>query len=157
MKKIFLILFNFIVLLTSFNTIASENNAITTFEQSLKANQGKVIYVDFWASWCKPCRKSFPWMNEIQKKYQQDGFTVISINLDSDKANAEAFLATLPANFPVIYDPKGLLAKKFKLPGMPSSFLLDKNGELKSSHVGFNSQDTKKYEQEIAQLLMASQ
>ena len=82
-------------------------------EQALLEHQGKVVYIDFWASWCVPCRKSFPWMNAIQEKYKQQGFTVVSINLDANKALAEKFLLEMPASFPVIYDPKGKIAKHF--------------------------------------------
>lgn len=119
----------------------------------LAKHKGKVIYLDFWASWCGPCRKSFPWMNKIQSTYSPEQFTVISINLDNDKALAKAFLHTLPASFPVIYDPKGQLAKKYKVKGMPSSYLINSNGELVQQHTGFFNKKIKQYEYEITQLI----
>lgn len=117
----------------------------------LQQHKGNVIYVDFWASWCGPCRKSFPWMNSMQKKYSD--LKVISINVDNDKSLAAEFLQQVPANFPVIYDPKGRIAKKYKLKGMPSSYIFNKKGILVSSHVGFTETKQKKYEIELQSLL----
>lgn len=119
----------------------------------MKQHQGKVIYIDFWASWCVPCRKSFPWMNEMQEKYQDQGLVVISVNLDAQKSLAETFLQETPADFAIIYDAKGQLAKKFKLKGMPSSYLFDRNANLISSHSGFNSEKKTHFEREILKAL----
>jgi len=122
-------------------------------EQALLEHKGKVVYIDFWASWCVPCRKSFPWMNAIQDKYKQQGFTVISINLDANKVLAEKFLLEVPASFPVIYDPRGKLAKHFDIQGMPSSMLIGRDGKIKLRHTGFFTNKIKQYEQEIEQFL----
>ena len=122
-------------------------------EQALIEQKGKVVYVDFWASWCAPCRKSFPWMNKVQEKYKAQGFNVVSINLDAKRALAEKFLSETPANFTVIYDPKGSVAKHFKIQGMPSSMLIGRDGEIKSRHTGFFINKTPAYQQEIEQLL----
>ena len=119
----------------------------------LTQHNGKVIYLDFWASWCGPCRKSFPWMNKIQSTYSSEKFTVISINVDNDEALAKEFLHTLPASFPVVYDPKGELAKKYNVKGMPSSYLINSSGELVQQHTGFFSKKIKQYEHEITQLI----
>jgi thiol-disulfide isomerase/thioredoxin len=120
---------------------------------SLQEFAGKVVYVDFWASWCGPCRKSFPWMNEMQAKYQQQGFEVVAINLDVDTELAHEFLTKLPANFNVRFNPDGDVARSFDLPGMPSSYLFNRKGELVQSHVGFYDQNKAAYEQEIQMLL----
>jgi len=89
----------------------------------------------------------------MKAQYQQQGLTILSINLDHSRALADEFLAQIPANFPVIYDPKGLIARKYKLKGMPSSFLVNRQGEIVSAHVGFNQQKQGVYEQEINALL----
>ncbi|WP_441002838.1 redoxin family protein [Pseudocolwellia agarivorans] len=123
----------------------------------LEQHKGKVIYLDFWASWCVPCRKSFPWMNKIQNTYSPEKFTVISINLDSDKSLADKFLTTLPASFPVIYDPKGELAKKFHVKGMPSSYLANQQGKVVSHQTGFFTEESAMYENEISQLLNSAE
>ena len=132
---------------------ANANEPEAEFEQAMTNNKGKVVYLDFWASWCVPCRKSFPWMNNIQKKYQAQGLVVISVNLDAQADLADKFLQQTPANFAIIYDAKGLLAKRFKLKGMPSSYLFDRQGKLISAHSGFNAKKQQSYEQQIAQAL----
>ncbi len=138
---------------------ANENTEVNTREvlaQQLADKKGNVIYVDFWASWCIPCRKSFPWMNNLKTKHQAQGLSIISINLDHDRELADLFLQETPANFPVIYDPKGLIARKYKLKGMPSSFIVNRQGEIVSGHVGFNEEKKLAYEQEIKTLLHKS-
>lgn len=134
----------------------SDNNTQNELDALLAKHKGKVIYIDFWASWCGPCRKSFPWMNKVQSSYNSDQFTVISINLDNEKTLAETFLQSTPANFPVIYDPKGTLAKKFKVKGMPSSYLINQDGKVIKRHTGFFSAKITNYEQEIDQLIASS-
>ncbi len=129
------------------------NSPLAELNQLMQQHQGKVVYLDFWASWCGPCRKSFPWMNAMQKKYHQQGFVVISINLDSDKQLAVKFLQQTPAQFTIIYDNKGKLANKFQLKGMPSSFLFNRQGMLLSSHSGFNGKKKTVFEQEILEAL----
>jgi thiol-disulfide isomerase/thioredoxin len=128
-------------------------NSQLVLEQKLNEYKGKVVYLDFWASWCGPCRKSFPWMNKIQEQYKQQGFSVISINLDANKSLAEKFLLETPATFPVIYDPKGKIAKHFKIQGMPSSMIIGRDGKIKSSHTGFFTNKIPNYQQEIEQWL----
>ncbi len=111
--------------------------------------QGKVVYLDFWASWCIPCRKSFPWMNKIQDQYSDDDLVIIAVNLDKKKSLATAFLAENPATFNILYDPKGRLAKQFHIKGMPSSVIFDRNGKPIKAHTGFFAKKISEYEQEI--------
>ena len=120
---------------------------------SLQEFSGKVVYVDFWASWCGPCRKSFPWMNDMQAKYQQQGLEVVAINLDVDSELAHTFLSKLPAKFNIRFNPDGDVAREFDLQGMPSSFLFNRKGELVQTHKGFFQDKTSAYEQEIQMLL----
>ncbi len=133
--------------------IANANEPIIEFDQAMAQHKGKVVYVDFWASWCVPCRKSFPWMNAIQTKHQEQGFVVLSINLDAEEKLAKIFLQQTPANFAIIYDAKGKLARQFKIKGMPSSYLFDRQGKLISAHSGFNGKKQQQYENEITQAL----
>ncbi|MGB2739792.1 MAG: TlpA disulfide reductase family protein [Cognaticolwellia sp.] len=128
-------------------------SSLELLEQQLTKEQGKIIYIDFWASWCIPCRKSFPWMNDLKAQYETKGLTIISINLDHSRALADEFLMKTPANFQVIYDPKGLIARKYKLQGMPSSFIVNRQGEIVSAHVGFNQEKKLTYEQELKALI----
>ncbi|MEY8252751.1 MAG: TlpA disulfide reductase family protein [Colwellia sp.] len=132
---------------------ANANEPINEFEQAMVQHKGKVVYVDFWASWCVPCRKSFPWMNAMQAKYKEQGFVVLSINLDAEETLSRKFLQQTPANFAIIYDAQGKLARKFKLTGMPSSYLFDRQSKLISAHSGFNDKKQQQYEREISQAL----
>jgi len=107
---------------------------------------GKVVILDFWASWCVPCRRSFPWMNEMQKKYAQDGLVIIAVNVDREVENAAAFLAEYPANFEIIYDPAAELAKEYKIQVMPSSFVIGRDGASIDRHTGFKVNKQDEYE-----------
>lgn len=122
-------------------------------ELDLAAYAGKVVYLDFWASWCAPCRRSFPWMNEMLARYGDQGFAIVSVNVDADREPADAFLAETPARFPVVYDPQGKIAERWGLMGMPSSFVIGPDGKVISRHVGFRSDSPQKYEAEIRRLL----
>jgi thiol-disulfide isomerase/thioredoxin len=125
----------------------------TKLQQTLAEHRGQVVYLDFWASWCGPCRKSFPWMNKMQQKYRDQGFVIISVNLDADKTLATEFLLETPANFLVIYDPEGDIAQKFNIQGMPSSLLIDKQGNVQQAHTGFFTHKVKLYETQLMALL----
>ena len=114
---------------------------------------GKVIWVDFWASWCAPCRRSFPWMNEMLEQYGDDGLQIIGVNVDKDRALAEEFLAETPASFDLRYDPAGAMAEQFGVQAMPSSFLLDANGNVLAKHFGFRIADSEEYEAAIVKAL----
>jgi thiol-disulfide isomerase/thioredoxin len=115
----------------------------------LGAVQGKVVWVDFWASWCVPCRRSFPWMNTMHRKYSAQGLQIIAVNLDMDRALADGFLAQMPAEFAVQFDPAGKLAKQFDVQAMPSSYVLDASGKVIAKHYGFKLGDADEYERQI--------
>jgi thiol-disulfide isomerase/thioredoxin len=115
--------------------------------------RGKVVLVDFWASWCSPCLQSFPWMNELQQKHGEEGLVVVAVNLDQDRALADAFLQKLPARFRIEYDQAGNLARQFGVQAMPTSFLVDRNGQVRIRHAGFREKQRAGREQEIEQLL----
>jgi cytochrome c biogenesis protein CcmG, thiol:disulfide interchange protein DsbE len=120
---------------------------------SLAALRGKVVYLDYWASWCAPCRQSFPWMEQMQARYGERGFVVLAVNLDRERAEAQRFLAAAPAQFRIVYDPNGDTARSMKVKGMPSSFLIGRDGEIVSSHIGFRDTDRAPREAEIRTLL----
>ena len=147
------LLFSSILLVVNTVNARESIDSRTELEQTIAKHKGEVIYLDFWASWCVPCRKSFPWMNKIQEKYQAKGFSVISVNLDANHDLAMKFLDENPASFPVIYDPKGKIAKHFSIQGMPSSMLIGRDGKIKIRHNGFFTKKIPKYQQEIEGLL----
>jgi len=134
--------------------------ATVLFSMSVRANEmdldqykGKVVYLDFWASWCGPCRSSFPWMNEMQSRFSKLGFQVVAVNLDQQPELAQKFLAQFPVSFQIAYDKGGDMAKKFGVQAMPTSFLIDKNGKTVSMHRGFHIDDEDAYEAEIEKLI----
>jgi thiol-disulfide isomerase/thioredoxin len=120
---------------------------------SLAALAGKVVYVDFWASWCGPCRQSFPWMATMQTRYAAKGLTVVAINLDKDRNAAETFLVEHPAPFLVAYDPLGKTAEAFHVSTMPSSYLIGPTGAILRSMAGFDAAEAGAVEQAIREAL----
>jgi cytochrome c biogenesis protein CcmG/thiol:disulfide interchange protein DsbE len=115
----------------------------------LSDKAGSVIYLDFWASWCGPCRQSFPWMNQMQAKYGAKGLQVVGVNLDAKNDDAMKFLAQNPANFTVAFDSKGQTPKVFGVKGMPTSFLIDRSGKVLLVHLGFRPEDREEIEKQI--------
>jgi thiol-disulfide isomerase/thioredoxin len=115
--------------------------------------RGQVVVVDFWASWCKPCRQSIPWLNELRKRYANQGLVIIGVNVDADRSDAERFQNDVPIGFDVIYDPQGTLAEQFRVHGMPSSFVFDRDGKLARTLLGFRDAQRQQHEAEIQELL----
>jgi hypothetical protein len=123
-------------------------------EGKLPELQGKVVLVDFFASWCGPCKESFPVMEEVYQKYSAKGLVIVAVNLDKNKADMDAFLKGRAASFSIVRDAGNKLVREVKIPTMPSSFLLDKSGKIHSFHRGFKGEETKKkYSEEIEALL----
>ncbi len=122
----------------------------------LNKYHGKIVYLDFWASWCQPCRKSFTWMNKMQSLYGSEGFKIIAINLDESRTKANKFLQQIPANFEVAFDPQGTTAEAYKVKVMPSSYLIDKNGNVVHAKLGFRSNDEDELEAKIRKLVRES-
>lgn len=114
---------------------------------------GRVVYVDFWASWCGPCRQSFPFMQEMQEKYAADGLSIVAVNVDTDSTLATNFLSEVEHNFTIVMDPQGQLAEQYQLQGMPSSYLIDRDGQQIQSHTGFRQKDREALEAKIQQAL----
>ncbi len=122
---------------------------------SLKQYRGKVVFVDFWASWCTPCKQSFPFMNELHERYDKKGLKIIGINLDTEKKDADRFLKQVKADFTIAFDPSGKTAEQYDLQVMPSSYLIDRNGRLVYLHRGFKAGDKREMEEKIVQALKA--
>jgi thiol-disulfide isomerase/thioredoxin len=125
----------------------------TDAPMQLKQFAGKVIYLDFWASWCAPCKTSFPLLNKLHAKLKAQGFEVVAVNLDEDKTLGEKFLQEVPVDFTVLRDAKGEWADQYVVESMPTSFIIDKNGIVQKIHHGFVSDDIKELEAKITELL----
>jgi thiol-disulfide isomerase/thioredoxin len=116
--------------------------------------KGKVVIVDFWASWCGPCKDSFPVMNELLKKYADRGLVIVAVNADEVRADMDEFLKKNPAAFTVVRDATQKLMEKVDVGTMPSSFILDRDGKVRYLHNGFHGEKTKReYETQIESLL----
>ncbi|MES2962836.1 MAG: TlpA disulfide reductase family protein [Bdellovibrionota bacterium] len=118
-------------------------------------HKGKVVIVDFWASWCEPCKIELPALNALYKKYKSKGLVVIGVNLDEKKADATGFLKEHPVDFPLGYDggEKKVLAEQAEIETMPTSFIVDKKGVISERHQAFRAGDEKKIEALIVKLL----
>lgn len=122
---------------------------------ALSGLKGKVVYLDFWASWCGPCRKTFPWMNQINAKYAKDGLEIVAVSVDQDRGAAEQFLVKYPPEFQILLDQTRKIAKLYKVKGVPTSFLIDREGVVRHSHLGMNEEHFAEVEAELQGLLKA--
>lgn len=120
---------------------------------SLESLRGKTVLVDFWASWCGPCRQSFPWMNDLQKRYGDKGLVIVAVNLDKDREFANNFLAEVPATFTVAFDPAGKTAESYKVKAMPTTILVSPEGRVLVTHTGFDAKHAPEFEAQIAEAL----
>lgn len=124
-----------------------------TGQVSLAAYRGKLVYLDFWASWCAPCKRSFPWMDALQQRHHAAGLVVVAVNVDEKRADAERFLSQVPAGFTIAYDPAGSLPRQYAIKGMPSSVLIGADGRVIATHTGYTDDTARRVEQEVAAAL----
>ena len=129
--------------------LVSTDNVTRNFKQF----QGKVLYVDFWASWCGPCAKSFPFLNQLDHDLKDRGLQVIGINLDENAADAQAFIAKYPAYFMIATGNNQQCAIDFGVKAMPSSYLVDRKGHIRYSHQGFRAGEAEELKILVEQLL----
>lgn len=115
---------------------------------------GRMIYVDFWASWCEPCKQSFPFMNNLKQQFEGKGVSIIAITVDRDLIDAKNFLKEHSASFLIAHDTDGKCAQEMAVKGMPSSYIMNKKGEILYSHKGFRPSDSEKITKQLQQLLM---
>jgi thiol-disulfide isomerase/thioredoxin len=120
---------------------------------TLSQYKNTVVYLDFWASWCKPCLKSFSFMNSMQKKYGKKGLKIIAVNLDDERSAAAKFLKQQPANFTIAYNPEGDVPNAYNLSVMPTSYLIDRKGNIIFSHKGYKDSQSGSLEKTIIRAL----
>jgi cytochrome c biogenesis protein CcmG, thiol:disulfide interchange protein DsbE len=120
---------------------------------NLAQYKGKTVYLDFWASWCGPCKQSFPWMNDMQSRYGAKGLQVVAVNLDQKADEAKAFLEANPALFEVAFDPTGQVPRSYAIKGMPTSVLIGSDGRVLLVHAGFRDEHRAELEKQIQQAL----
>jgi len=144
------------ILLGFAHQVVGAETASVSKALDLSRYRGKVVLMDFWASWCAPCRQSFPWLNAMQSRYADRGLVIIGVNVDSSRADAEKFLRDVPADFHIIYDPQGSLAAQYDVPGMPSSYLIGRDGTVVARHVGFRDAARVDRETELQKILSSA-
>jgi thiol-disulfide isomerase/thioredoxin len=119
----------------------------------LSAHAGQVVVLDFWASWCAPCKHSFPWLQEMHERYASRGLAIVAVDVDKNPKAAATFLKEMQPSFRIVQDPEGKLAETYRLEAMPTSFLYGRDGKLRDTHLGFRPDDRAKLEAKILALL----
>ena len=132
---------------------AGARGVVAAADFKLEDYTGRVVMLDFWASWCGPCKASMPWMSAMQRAYGKKGLQIVAVSVDKDEKAMRSRLDLLDPNIIVVFDPKGKLAGKYKLDGMPTTFLIDRDGKMKGSHIGFRDAETDAREAELSALL----
>ena len=122
-------------------------------EVDLNELKGKVVLVDFWASWCGPCRQEMPVLEELHKKYAKEGLVLIGVNIDNNPKKMNNFLRGTPASFRIVHDRKLAVAAKYEPATMPSSYLVGRDGKIRYVHEGFRKKDAAQLEERIKRLL----
>jgi peroxiredoxin len=120
---------------------------------SLSQYKGQVVMLNFWASWCGPCRQEMPLLENIYKKYNKMGFTMIGVNVEPDSKAADAWLKQTPVSFPVIYDKDSAVSKAYDVSGMPSTVIIDRKGNIRVLHRGYKPGDENEYLDSIRTLV----
>lgn len=122
-------------------------------ELSLSKQRGQVVMLNFWASWCAPCREEFPLMDDLLKRYQALGFTIVAVNIDQRRELADKMLEQLNPSFTVVFDSDNKVSQRYQLEAMPSTFFLDRKGQIRFAHKGYRAGDESKYEDFIRTLI----
>lgn len=162
MRSTFVFLALFSVLITPPTLLAEKSHGpapdfalIDTGGKQLKLSglQGEVVMINFWASWCAPCRQEMPLLDSLSKRYKNLGFTLLGVNVEEDPEKAKGVLKTIPVTFPILFDTKNEVSKLYNLVAMPSTVLVDRNGKIRFIHAGYVAGDEQKYDKWIRELI----
>jgi len=115
--------------------------------------RGQVVMLNFWASWCGPCRQEMPLLDELYSRYSGAGFTLLGVNVEADPKEADMLLKEIPVSFPILYDTTSKVSEQYKVSAMPSSVLIDCDGNMSYLHLGYKPGDEKEYQKRIKGLL----
>lgn len=120
---------------------------------SLSDLKGQVVLINFWASWCGPCREEMPVLEQLYKKYKPAGFTLLGVNVEPKSADAVGFLKSTPVSFPILFDPDSKVSKLYEVSGMPSTVILDRKGNVRFIHHGYKPGEESEYLDQIRTLM----
>lgn len=116
--------------------------------------RGEVVMVNFWASWCGPCREELPLLDVLYRQYRDYGFTLLGVNVDENRAAADKLLEQIPVSFPVLYDPTSAVSELYQVDAMPSTILIDRDGNLRYLHRGYKPGYEDQYDAEVKALVL---
>ncbi|MEH6561860.1 MAG: TlpA disulfide reductase family protein [Marinobacter sp.] len=119
----------------------------------LEDHRGDVVMLNFWASWCGPCRQEMPLMDDIYSRYQDLGFTILAVNVDENRDEALRFLDKVPVNYPILYDPESSVSELYEVPAMPTTVMIDRDGNARYIHYGYKPGYEAEYETQIRELV----
>jgi len=153
-------LFAFVVVATSVNasSISGQAPDFTLKSRSgknirLSDLRGQVVMLNFWASWCGPCRQEMPILEQLSKRYGKLGFTMVGVNVEQDSSKAEAYLRDVKVTFPILFDTTSSTSKLYSVNAMPTTIIIDRNGNMRFKHEGYKSGYEKDYKKQIKQLI----
>lgn len=119
----------------------------------LSEQAGNVVLLNFWASWCAPCRQEMPLLNDLHNKYKALGFSVIGVNVEQETNLAKSFISSTPVDFPILFDDSNTASKLYDVSAMPTTVIIDRNGVVRHLHKGYQSGDEKLYQKIVKQLI----
>lgn len=115
--------------------------------------RGQVVLLNFWASWCGPCRQEMPLLEKLQQRYSALGFTVLGVNVEEDSSKAKSLLKDIPVSFPILFDTQNTVSEQYKVSAMPSTVMIDRNGNMRYLHKGYKPGDEAQYKKWVKQLI----
>ena len=130
-------------------TLASKDGGNVRLQEQL----GNVVLINFWASWCGPCREELPYLEALQQEYADLGFTILAVNVDQDPSKADILLNDIPVSFPVLFDVNDEVSKLYQVKAMPTTVIVDRDGNQRLLHHGYKNGDEVKYKQAVKALL----
>ncbi|MCK0164575.1 TlpA disulfide reductase family protein [Marinobacter sp. S6332] len=119
----------------------------------LEDHRGEVVMLNFWASWCGPCRQEMPLMDDLYGRYQDLGFTILAVNVDENRGEALRFLDKVPVSYPILYDPESSVSELYEVPAMPTTVMIDRDGNVRYIHYGYKPGYEDEYEAQIRELV----
>lgn len=119
----------------------------------LSEYRGKVVMINFWASWCGPCRQEMPLLEQLYKRYGKVGFVILGVNVEEDSSKANSMLRDVPVSFPVLYDTTNKVSKMYNVSAMPTTVMVDRNGNMRYLHKGYKPGYEKDYKKQVKQLI----